>query len=60
MRDEKINRYQKFLDELYKESKAGQVYKKSWLMDLAIKSDSDLTDYKVHNMIQYQLQLLKK
>ena len=52
MRDEKINRYQKFLDELYKESKAGQVYKKSWLMDLAIKSDSDLTDYKVHNMIK--------
>ena len=52
MKPEKITRYRNFINEIYKEGQAGDTYKRSWLMDVALRSDPELTSYKINNMIR--------
>ncbi len=52
MKQEKITRYKNFINEIYKEGQAGDTYRKSWLTDIALRSDPELTSYKINNMIR--------
>ena len=51
MKTEKIKRFKKFITEIYKEAQSGDKYTKSWLRDVALRSNSKLTSYKIENMI---------
>lgn len=52
MKQEKITRYRNFINEIYKEGQAGDTYRKSWLTDVALRSNPELTSYKINNMIR--------
>ena len=51
MREKKLNYFKNFVKELYERSKPGESHNKNWLNDTANKSDSNLTQQQIDNMV---------
>jgi len=51
MREKKINYCKVFINELFNEVSSGDIYKSSYLKDIAKKSDSSLSDCQINDMI---------
>ena len=51
MREKKLNYFKNFVKELYERSNPGESHNKNWLNDTANKSDSNLTQQQIDNMV---------